>query len=462
MGNNAPLGNMQHNELVNHQDKIDQQFEHITHLINNKQLKDAVDFLVNLHYADLADFLDNTSRRDYPVIFPAIASRLNPDVLVCLNDGNKQPAIEALGIETSARLINELDIEDSIEVIGALDPDFKELIIAELSQERRQQIIEGFKYPEDTAGRILEKDFVSLKQHWTVGQAIDFIRRSNINSDFYASIVVDNRFKPVGTILLSTLMKSSRNIALSDLMNFKFMVVDAYMKVDELAFIFKQYALTVVPVINKQGKLVGSISIDNMLYIVEEQTESDFLHLGGVNNSDIFYNLYATAKRRFPWLFINLITACLTSLVINQFNDTIAKLITLATIMPIVASIAGNAGTQAMTVTVRAIGNREINSSNTVRVITKETYICLLNGLLISLISFVLIYLLFSDLNLSIIFAVSVLINFIISGFFGSFIPILLNQFDIDPAAASGVVLTAFTDAFSFFSFLGLAYFFLV
>lgn len=451
-----------HNISVHHHDIIDRQFEQIINYIDDGNLNEAVELLLSLHYADLADFLDNRSHRDYPVIFPAIASKLIPDVLVCLSDSNKQPAIEALGIEASAKLINELDIEDSIEVIDALNPEFKELIIAELNAEKRQQIIEGFRYPEDTVGRILEKDFVSLKRHWTAGQAVDYIRRSNITADFYAAIIVDNRFKPVGIVLLSTILKSARNTPISELMNDNFMVADTGMKVNELVFIFKQYALTIVPVINKQGKLVGSISIDNMIYIIEEQTESELLYLGGINNSDIFYNLYVTAKSRFPWLFVNLITACLTSLVINQFNNTIAKLITLATIMPIVASIGGNAGTQAMTITVRALGNREINSSNTVRVITKEVYICLLNGLILSLIGLVLIYFLFGDLSLSIIFALSILINFAISGFLGTFIPIMLNQFNIDPAAASGVVLTVFTDAIGFFSFLGLAYFFLV
>ncbi|GAB4162179.1 MAG: magnesium transporter [Rickettsiaceae bacterium] len=461
MGGNA-MQDVQHTISADHQDKLEQQFEHIYYLINNDKLSDATELLLELHYADLADFLDNASRKDYLVILSAIADKIEPEVLVFLSNANKQPAIEALGIRASARLINELDLEDSIEVIEALDSELKELLIAELKPEKRQQIIEGFKYPENTAGRVLEKDFVSLKQHWTTGQAIDYIRRSNIKADFHAVIVVDSRFRPVGTLLLSTLLKSPRNLPLSKLMNDDFMVADTSTKVDELAFTFKQYALTIVPVTNKQGKLVGSISIDSMLYIIEEQTESEFLHLGGVNNSDIFYNLYTTARGRFPWLFVNLVTACLTSLVINQFSDAIAKLVTLATIMPIVASMGGNAGTQVMTVTVRAIANREISPASTLRVITKEIYVCALNGLLLAIIGVILIYLLFGEANLSIIFASSVLINFAIAGLIGSCIPITLHRLDIDPAAASGVVLTAFTDAIGFFSFLGLAYFFLL
>ena len=444
------------------QDMLEEQFEHITYLLNNDKTDNALELLLDLHYADLADFIDNASKKHYHVILPNIADKINPEFLACLGDGNKQRAIEALGITKSTKLINKLDIEDGVEVIDDLDLDLKKTIIGKLKALKRKQILEGFKYPENTAGRILEKDFVSFKQHWTAGQAIDYIRRSNIEADFHAAIIVNTRFRPVGTLLLSTLLKSPRNTLIEDLMNKEFKIAETQTEIDELAFIFKQYALTIVPVTNKQGKLVGSISIDNMIYIIEEQTETEFMHLGGINNSDIFSNLFAAAKHRFPWLFVNLVTACLTSLVINQFSDTIAKLVTLATIMPIVASMGGNAGTQTMTVTVRALANREITNAHTRRVISKEISLCMLNGALLAIIGIILTYLLFADVNLSIIFACAVLINFVIAGLLGSSIPILLNHFDIDPAAASGVFLTACTDAIGFFSFLGLAYFFLI
>lgn len=456
------MQNIQHSISTDLQEKKDQQFEHITYLIDNNKINNAVELLLALHHADLADFLDHTNHKDYSIILPAIASDIDANVLLCLNDGNKQSAIEALGIKASAKLISKLDIEDSIEVIEALDIEYKELLIAELPIEKKQQIIEGFQYPENTAGRILEKDFVSLAQSWTVQQALDFIRHNNVTTDFHAIILVNNRFKPVGTMLLSTLIKSDREAILSDLMNSTVMAADTSTEINELTFLFKQYALTIVPVVNKQGKLVGSISIDSMLYLVNEKTETEFLNLGGLSNSDIFHNLYFTAKGRFPWLFVNLVTACLTSLIINQFNDTITQLVTLATIMPIVASMGGNAGTQVMTVTVRAIANREINSASTVRVITKEIYVCALNGLILALIGILLTYLLFSKIALSIVFATAVLINFSVAGFLGSAIPIILNRLDIDPAAASGVFLTACTDSIGFLSFLGLAYFFLV
>lgn len=444
------------------QEKLAADFEHVNYLIDNDKIEDATNSLLKLHCADVADFLDNTSHKLYNVILPIIAKRLDPETLVWLNDGNKQAAIEALGARNAATLINQLDIDDSIEVIEPLSDDLKESIISKLQTEKKKQILEGFQYPENTVGRIVEKNFVSFQEHWTVGQATDFLRRSKIKQDFHAVIVVNSKYQPVGNILLSTLLKSARNEPITNLMNSDFKIADTHTALDEIAFIFKQYALTIVPVVNKKGKLVGSVSIDNMIYIIEEQTESEFMHLGGINASDIFDNLYATVKHRFPWLFVNLIAACATSLVINQFSDTIEKLITLATIMPIVASMGGNAGTQAMTVTVRALANREITSANSIKIITKEIFVCLLNGLCLAIVGAFLIYALFADQYLSLVFMAAVIINFTVAGMLGSGIPIILDHFDVDSATASGVFLTALTDALGFFSFLGLALIFLV
>jgi len=448
--------------LPDHQEKLDEIFEHIHYLIDNDKIDNAKQALLDLHHADLADFLDTSSYKLYDLILPIIADDIDPQTLVWLSDSHKQYAIEALGIDKAVGLINHLDIEDSIEVIDALSLDLKDEIIGKLKNDNKQQIIEGFKYPEDTVGRIVEKHFVAFQKHWSVGQAIEHIRKINIDREFHAGIVVNDKYQPVGNILLCTLLKSSHDEPLINLMNSDFKIADTVTKLDEIAFIFKQYALTIVPVVNKKGKLVGSVSIDNMIYIIEEQTESEFMHLGGINNSDIFDNLYATVKHRFPWLFINLITAFATSLVINQFSDTIEKLIILATIMPIVASMGGNAGTQVMTVTVIALANREIKQTYITKVILKEVCVCLLNGLILAIIGALIIYIPFSDLNLTIVFTAAVIINFAAAGMLGSSIPIIFDHFDIDPATSSGVVLTALTDALGFFSFLGLAFFFLV
>lgn len=450
------------NILPSHTEKLAEDFEHATYLVNNDKIQEAKNHLLQLHYADLADFLDNAPQKVYEVLIPVLAAEMHPETLVAVNDSNKQKLIESIGIENSAKLINQLVIEDAIEVIEHLESDLKDMILARLDTEIRKQILEGFDYPENAVGRIIEKNFVAFQEHWTCGQAIDYIRHMNINRDFHAAIVVNTKYQPVGNILLSTLLKNPRNQPLSKLMNSEFKVAGLYTEQEELAFIFKQYALTIVPVINKAGRLVGTVSIDNMIYIIEEQAESEFMHIGGINTSDIFDNLFSTAKHRFPWLFVNLITACATSMIINQFSETIGKLITLATIMPIVASMGGNAGTQAMTVTVRALANREIMYGSFMKVVLKEILVCALNGSLLALIACTISILVFNNTYLSIVFAVAIIINFTASGLLGSGIPIILDYFDIDPAAASGVFLTALTDALGFFSFLGLAFFFLV
>ncbi len=446
----------------NYQLRLDQQLEHINAFLHQRNLARASNLLLDLHYADLADFLDNLHHKEYKNILPIIADHLSPHVLLSLSDANKQPIIKALGVQASARLINELGIEDSIDILETLSPHLKQQIIDALDAETRQQILEGFKHPENTAGRILEKDFISLKEHWTVGQAIDYIKRSSVKTDFNAAIITDNAFKPIGTVLLSTLLRSNRTTPVIEIMNQHFMVAHLSTEIDEIVFMFKQYALTIVPVVNKQGKLMGSISINNMLYIIEEKTENEILNLSGINNGDIFHNLFLSAKNRFPWLFVNLITACLTSTVIRSFDATISKLVTLAIIMPMVASMGGNAGTQAMTITVRAISNREINPLNSLRFILKEVYTCTINGVLISIISGLVVYLLFHDMELSTVFSASILMNSSLAGLLGSTIPIMLNRLNIDPAAASGVLLTACTDIMGFFIFLGLSYLFLI
>lgn len=448
--------------LQDHQEQFAGTFTLINQLISNDDLPKATEQLSSLHYADLADFLDNSSDRVCKKILPILADNLKPETLVWLSDSSKQSIVEILGVEFSAKLLNQLDIEDAIEVIENIDEELKNSIIEKFDGEKKQQILEGFNYPENTVGRIIEKDFVCFRDNLTVEQALKFIRAGSKTQDFLAAIVVDNKFRPVGSILLSTLLQSEDKLKLQDIMNKDFKVTDSYANLDELVFIFKQYALTIVPVVNKSGKLIGSVSIDNMLYIIDEQSEKDIMQLGGVQTQDTFSKPLETAVHRFPWLFVNLITACLTSIIINSFSDTIAKLVTIAAVMPIVASLGGNAGTQGMTVTIRALANKDINQANMYKVVLKEILVCGYNGLLLAFIGGMLCIFTMKNIDLGIIFAFAVIINFLLAGFFGAAIPIILDRFNIDPATASGVFLSAITDALGFFTFLILAYYFLV
>lgn len=445
-----------------HQDQFEETFEQIDFLINNDLFEQAAEVMKNLHYADLADLLDNINPKLYKTLIPLIQDNLNPETLVQLSVNSKSLILEILGIQKATQLINQLAIEDAVEVIVDLDETTKEIILDKLKKEKKQQILEGCTYPEDSVGRVIERNFVSLQEDWTVTKAIDFIKSKHIKQDFHAAIITDSKYRPIGIILLSALLRHNGEELLKEIMSHDFKITDVFTNLSELSFIFKQYALTIVPVVNKSGKLIGTVSIDNMIYIIEEQTEKDIMSLGGVHTQDTFYNLFHTVKHRFPWLFVNLITACFTSIIINQFSLTISKLIAIAAIMPIVASMGGNAGTQAMTVTVRALANKDIHHNNILKVVFKEVVVCGFNGLALALIGALLSLVMLSDPNLSLIFAVAVILNFLIAGFFGSVIPITLHYLNIDPATGSGVFLTTITDSFGFFTFLTLAYLFLV
>lgn len=448
-----------HENIVDIQ-SLNQLFDEISVAINSKDYTSAKSKLEQLHPADFADFFDRNAKLHEEII-DIINGELTSETLMWLSNTSRRALSSLIPITTLAELIDELEIDDAIDVIEALGDNIKQEIVLHLSQEKQFHVIEGFTYPEHTVGRVMVKNYVSLNHNKTVGQAIDAIRRHHNDQEFFAAIIVDERNRPVGSILLSALLQHPRSTLIKDLMNSDFKVVNTHVKLDELTYLFKQYALSIVPVINKAGKLVGSISIDNILYIVEEQAEEDIMQMGGVFKQDIFSSLFSTAQHRFPWLFINLITACVTAVIIHQFSDTIAQLVTLASIMPIVASMGGNAGTQVMTVTVRALANNDIGTHIS-KVVFKEILVCGFNGILLAVIGASVIFGIFATMDLSGVFAFAVIINFLVAGLCGAIIPIFLDRIDVDPAAASGVFLTAITDSFGFFSFLTLAYLFLV
>jgi len=437
-------------------------FEHINQLIEIDSLQEAREILVSLHHADLATYIENSSYKTIEQIIDLLREDFKAETIVNLSTGGKQNVAEILGVDRLAHFIDLLDTEEAIEVMDDIDEDIKNSTLALLPKSKQQQIIEGFTYPDDAAGRVMEKSFIMLQENWTIGQALEAFKKKPLDSDFYAAIVVNNKQKPLGQILLCALLKHTHNTLVRDVMSQDLKIADTHTKLDELSYIFKQYALTIVPVVNKMGRLVGTISIDNMIYIIEQQTEDELMHLGGVSTHDVFDDLISTVKHRFPWLFFNLIAACVTSVIINQFSSTIAQMVTLAAIMPIVASMGGNAGTQTMTVIVRSLHNKDLNYSNSLKTISKELFVCGVNGVILALIGAMIIALTFSDMYLSIVFGAAVVINFLVAGFSGAFIPIFLSKINIDPAAASGVFLTTLTDILGFSTFLALAYFFLL
>ncbi|MBF8246590.1 MAG: magnesium transporter [Rickettsia sp.] len=448
--------------LINdsYQNVISENFIKILKLIESNNLLLAKKELKKLHYADLADFLDNAENKIYNQIIPLISDSLEPETLACINTHKIQPVINVLGIEKSAQLINHLDLEDSIEIIENLDDYTKKNIIQNLDKEQKKKILEGVNYPEQASGRFIEKNYIIFKDKWTVKRAKQFIKDSNIDlDDISNAIVVNNRYHPVGTLSLSSLLKANNELStMNELFSPMLQYADCYTDIEHVIFLFKQYSLKIIPVVNKSGKIIGVISLVNMIHLVEEQAESKFMQIGGIHDLSIFANIFESVKQRLPWLFVNLISSYFTSIIIAQFTESLSKIIILASLMPIVASMGGNVGSQTMTIHIMALSNRELTNINMIKKIAKELIICTVNGILLAFVGGIIIYIVLLNLKISIIFFLAVVLNFLFAGILGTGIPIILDHFSIDPATASGVIITGLTDAFGYFCFLALAY----
>jgi len=445
------------NDLSN-QESIVSEFDIIKKLLNEEKHEEAKKRLIDLHQADLADLVDNCSNDQIYTIFSLIDKDFNSETLILLNPKSKAIAAEIFGINLLASYVSELTAEDAIDFITDLNDEIKNQILELLPEEKRLHILEGFNYPEYSAGRVMAKKFIAFKQDWTAGQAIDSIRSDEEAPDnFHSVVVVNSKNKPVGTVSLSALLKLRKSDPIKDIMNDDLRMAGTHTGLEDISYIFKHYALSVVPVVNKTGKIMGTISIDNMVSIIEEQAEDAVLHMGGVYEADIYETFITAAKQRFPWLFINLIAACLTAVVVNHFGPTIAKIVALASLMPIVSSMGGNAGMQTMTVTLMAITNKDVNRMNNAKIVLKELLSCGMNGIVFAFLGAAIVIALFNDFMLAQVFGIAIIINFLIGGVFGSSIPLILNWLKMDPALSSVVILNALTDSCGFLILLGLA-----
>jgi magnesium transporter len=305
----------------------------------------------------------------------------------------------------------------------------------------------------------MRKKIISIPKHWNIAKITSFCyeNKAILSDDFYKIYVVDHRHKPIGSLLISRLLTHHSKEIAADIMNKEVMAINTDMNEEEVALLFHKYGIVSAPVINEHGRMVGEITIDDIVNIIREVAEDDILHLGGVNESDIFSSFLNTTKKRFPWLFVNMLTAIIASMVIATFDTAIQNLVVLAVLMPIIASMGGNAGTQTVTVAVRSLAMREINESNYFSIIRKETLVGLLNGLLFGGLMGVAIFFIYDSSFLGILFSAATLMTLVFAGFFGALIPIILTKLKADPAVSSVVFLTTITDVAAFFGFLGLA-----
>jgi len=412
-----------------------------------------------LHPADIADLFELVDSDERRALAAALADMLDGDVLAEMNDWVREELLDALEPHQVAELAGELETDDAVAIIEDMEEEEQRAVLRALDPDDRAAIEEALSFPEESAGRLMRRDVVAVPEHWTVGDVIDFLRSGeDLTTDFWEVFVVDPAHRPVGTCLLSWILRTPRRIAVADAMQREQTLIPVDMDQEEVALRFQKYALISAAVVDQAGRLVGMITVDDVVHIIQEEASEDTLLLSGAGTEgDINEPIGSTIRRRLTWLVVNLGTAILAASVVGLFQGEISRLVALAVLMPIVAGMGGNAGTQTMAVTVRALATNQLTSSNTRRMILRELRIAAANGLALGLLVGVGVALIFGRADLGTVIALAMLINNLIAGLSGILIPVTLDKLDIDPAVSSAVFVTMMTDVMGFFSFLGLA-----
>lgn len=429
----------------------------IDHL-NDGNTAELRDLCLPLPPADIAEIISKIGVEKSLILIEAMGTDLQPDAYVYLDSNIMTDLFARMDDLDVALILNQLESDDALNLIEDLDEDFQQQILKSLSKTMRAAIEEGLTFPEDSAGRLMQRSMIAVPQFWTVGKTIDFLRASkDIPDNFYDVIVVDPMHHVVGEVPAGRILRAARGTKIEDLALEKAHPVKASVDQEEVAFLFRREGLVSAPVVNDDNRLIGVITVDDIVDVIDEEAEEDFLKIGGIANIDIYRPVWDTTKSRFFWLCLNMVTAITASIVIGLFEATLERVVALAILMPIVASMGGNAGTQALTVAVRALATKDLSSTNAWRIIGKESLVGTLNGLSFAVISGLVAWLWFGDMLLGIVIALAMVINLMVAGLSGAAIPIVLDRYGLDPALSSSIFLTTITDIIGFFAFLGLA-----
>jgi len=425
--------------------------------------EDAVQYVHDLHEADVADLLESLPRDDRARLVDALGAAFDPEVLPHVDAAIREEVIEQLGPERLARLLSALQSDDAVEVFEDLDEEFQHRILTALPRAYRHVLEESLTYPEDSAGRLMQREVVVVPSAWTIGETIDYMRAAeDLPDDFYDLYIVNPKHHPIGFIPLSRALRARRPVRLTEIMETDMKTVPLSMDQEEVAYLFRQYGLVSAPVVDDAGRLVGVITVDDIVHVISEEVEEDIMKLAGVQEGDLYNAMLDTTRSRFPWLVVNLATAIAASLVIGLFAGTIEQIVALAVLMPIVASMGGNAGTQTVTVAVRAIAMKDLTEATARRFIGKELLVGAVNGILFAALTGLVAWLWFGNPAIGLVIAAAMVVNMIVAGLSGTLIPLGLERLGVDPAIASSVFLTTVTDVIGFFAFLGLAAAFLL
>jgi magnesium transporter len=437
----------------------DQEIETIVEAVQAQDSDTVHAFLDDLAAVDVAEIVSKINDEDRNELINMYAESIDPLVFAEMAPELRRKTLSEMSAADVAGIISALESDDALLLIENLDDDFQKEIIEKLSVKMRLMVEEGLSFPEDSAGRLMQRKFVAVPQFWTVGKTIDYIRQAadSLPEDFFDIFVITPTYHVLGHIALNRLIRAKRSIRLEDLANEESEPIPALMDQEQVAHQFRRDNVTSAPVIDESGRLIGVITIDDIVDVIDEEAQEDIMKMAGVDQTDLYSAVLSTTSNRFRWLFINLLTAFLASFIISFFGATIEQIVALAVLMPIVASMGGNAGTQALTVATRALATRQISKTNTWRVIWKETLVGTLNGAAFAVITGLIAGIWFASPMLGIVIGMAMIINLFVAGFFGAGIPILLDRYGSDPAVSSAVFVTTVTDIVGFFAFLGLA-----
>lgn len=412
----------------------------------------------DLHETDMAELIDALAADERVQLIQILGDEFDFTALTELDENIRNQVLEALSDEQVAEGFLDLESDDAVFILEDLEEEDQVKILSRLPIADRIKLQRSLDYPDESAGRIMQSDFIAIPPFWTVGQTIDYMREAqDLPDQFYELLVVDVRFTLLGTVPLNTLLRTKRPTKIQDIMLDADHMVKPDEDQEEVAHLFERYNLVTMAVIDDTDRLVGVITIDDIVDVIQEEADEDIKRLAGVGDEEISDTIAETIRSRFVWLLVNLATAVLASFVIGLFDGTLEQMVALAVLMPIVASMGGNAGTQTMTVAVRALAMRDLDSLNVRRFITRETVVGLLNGLIFALIVGGVTLAWFDDAELGGVIAVAMVINMVSAGMAGIFIPLCLERFGADPAIASSVFVTTVTDVVGFYAFLGLA-----
>jgi magnesium transporter len=444
---------------IDHEDRLRPEFvDEVLDAVEAGNDERAREMVAPLHPADVADLIELAARDERDGLVKALAGIVDADVLAEMNEHVRETLLDALGPDELARIAGDLETDDAVAILEDLEEHEQRAVLRAMEPDDRAAVEEALAYPEESAGRLMQRDLIAVPEHWKVGRVIDYLRSTDeLPTDFWEIFVVAASHHPVGTCKLSTVLRTPRSTPVVDIMMREQTLIPVDMDQEDVALRFQKYALVSAAVVDGAGRLVGMITVDDIVHIIQEEASEDALLLSGVGEGDINEPVGESYRSRVRWLAANLVTALVAATIIRQFTGSIEKLAILAALGPIVAGVGGNAGTQTLAVTVRAFATNQLTSSNRWRAVGREIRVALLNGVTIALLLGIGVSLVLGSPSLGLVIGAAMMTNIVTAGMAGVLVPLTLERMGADPAVASSIFLTMITDSMGYLAVLGLA-----